>query len=101
MSRVNKGLLILTIYSLHAGFGVAWAGVLVFDSLVFGMTLYKFIILPRPNRVNIMDILFRDGELYLALKLLFLHLKISKGQSTSGRFHFSFLAFSRMNASTG
>jgi hypothetical protein len=40
----------------------AWAGMLVFDSLVFGMTLYKSIVLPRPNGVNILDILLRDGE---------------------------------------
>ena len=45
----------------------AWAGMLVFDLLVFCMTLYKSIILPRPNGVNIMDILLRDGELYLFL----------------------------------
>ena len=37
-----------------------------FDSIVFGMTLYKSIVLPRPNRVGIVDILFRDGELSLS-----------------------------------
>jgi len=46
--------------------GAAWAGLFVFDSLVICMTLYKSTILPRPNGVNIMDILLRDGELYLA-----------------------------------
>jgi len=56
---------------MHTGLGVAWVGSFVFDSLVFGMTLFKFIILPRPNRVNIMDILFRDGELYLSINVFF------------------------------
>ena len=51
--------------STHTGCGVAWAGMLVFDSLVFSMTVYKSIVLPRPNRLNILDILLRDGELYL------------------------------------
>ena len=46
--------------------GAVWAGVFVFDSLVFCMTLYKSIILPRPNEINIMDIFLRDGELYIA-----------------------------------
>ena len=69
MSHANTGLLtrrhphLLTLT--HTGFGAAWAGMLVFDSLVFCMTLYKAIVLPRPIGVNILDILFRDGELYL------------------------------------
>jgi hypothetical protein len=53
----------------RTGFGAAWAGMLVFDSLVFCMTLYKSIVLPRPNGVNILDILLRDGELYLLRNL--------------------------------
>lgn len=48
-------------------FGTAWAGMLVFDSLVFCMTLYQAIILPRPNGVNILDILLRDGAIYFAV----------------------------------
>jgi len=90
------------IYLIHAGLGIAWAGVLVFDSVVFGMTLYKFIILPRANRVSIMDILLRDGERYHRWKLLFcLNLKIFQGQSTLGMLRFSFLIPSQMNAYTG
>ena len=50
----------------HTDFGIVWTGVLVFDLLVFGMTLYKSIVLPRSNRGNILDIFFRDGELYLS-----------------------------------
>ena len=45
--------------------GAAWAGLLVFDTLVFCMTLYKALILPRPDGVNILDILLRDGEFCL------------------------------------
>ncbi|KIM38067.1 hypothetical protein M413DRAFT_30471 [Hebeloma cylindrosporum] len=44
--------------------GAAWAGMLIFDSLVFCMTLYKSIVLPRPTGVNILHILFRDGAIY-------------------------------------
>ena len=55
----------------HTGLGAVWAGLFVFDSLVFCMTLYKSIVLPRPNGVNIMDILLRDGELYLPETWLF------------------------------
>ena len=45
--------------------GAAWAGLLVFDTLVFCMALYKALILPRPDGVNILDILLRDGEFCL------------------------------------
>ena len=64
MSHAGRGNHILTKY-IHTGLGAVWAGLFVFDSLVFCMTLYKSIVLPRPNGVNIMDILLRDGELYL------------------------------------
>jgi len=53
------GILILT----HTGLGAAWAGMFIFDSLVFCMTLHKAIVLPRPYGMNILDVLFRDGEL--------------------------------------
>jgi hypothetical protein len=53
------------ILTLTPGLGAAWAGMLVFDSLVFCMTLYKSIVLPRQSGVNILHILLRDGELYL------------------------------------
>jgi len=47
--------------------GACWAGMLLFDSLVFCMTLYKSVVLPRPNGVNILDILFRDGVIYFGV----------------------------------
>ena len=43
--------------------GVAFTGVLVFDSFVFCMTLYKSIILSRQKGVKFLDIFVRDGEL--------------------------------------
>jgi len=66
--RASRGLLILTeyLYLTHTGVGITWAAMVGFDSLVFGMTLYKSIIPPRPNRGNILDILLRDGEFYLS-----------------------------------
>jgi len=47
--------------------GAAWVGMFAFDSLVFCMTLYKSIVLPRPIGVNILDILFRDGAIYFGV----------------------------------
>ena len=66
MSRASRRLLTLRLILAltHTGLGAAWAGMLVFDALVFCMTLYKSIVLPRPIGVNILDPLFRDGELY-------------------------------------
>jgi hypothetical protein len=65
VSRASRGLFTLRHPHLDTGLGACWAGMLLFDSLVFCMTLYKSVVLPRPNGVNILDILFRDGELYL------------------------------------
>jgi hypothetical protein len=65
VSRAGRGLLTLRNPHLDPGLAACWAGMFFFDSLVFCMTLYKSVILPRPNGVNILDILFRDGELYL------------------------------------
>ena len=57
---------IFTITSI--GFGAAWGGMLVFDSLVFCMTLYKSVISSRrPNGENILRILMRDGELQVSI----------------------------------
>jgi len=43
------------------GLGAAWGGMLIFDALVFGMTLYKSLTLPRLRGVNLLSVLFRDG----------------------------------------
>ena len=62
-----KNVLTLT----DTGFAAAWAGMLVFDSLVFLMTLYKSMVLPHPNGLTISDILMRDGELLPRILILF------------------------------
>jgi len=71
------------------GFAAAWAGMLLFDLLVFCMTLYKSIVLPHPNGVNIPDILMRDGELPTHTLFLLDLINIYKARSTSGRPRFS------------
>lgn len=53
-------------------FGAAWGGMLVFDSLVFCMTLYKSVISSRrPNGENILRILMRDGAIYFGVIVVF------------------------------
>ncbi len=43
---------------------MAWGGMLVFDVLVFLMTLYKSLTLPRLKGVSLLSVLFRDGMFY-------------------------------------
>ncbi|KAF8198553.1 hypothetical protein BJ912DRAFT_1039409 [Pholiota molesta] len=49
--------------------GAAWAGMLAFDSLVFGMTLYKSLTLARTPGVDLLTILLRDGAVYFAVMM--------------------------------
>ncbi|KAF8970068.1 hypothetical protein BDZ97DRAFT_124218 [Flammula alnicola] len=49
--------------------GAAWAGMLFFDSLVFGMTLYKSLSLPRITGTNLLTVLLRDGTIYFAVMM--------------------------------
>ena len=44
-----------------AGLGAAWGGMLVFDTMVFTLTLYKAITIRRSS-VSFLTILFRDGK---------------------------------------
>ena len=74
---------------------------LLFDLLVFCMTLYKAVVLPRPNGVNILDILFRDGELYLFTHELFQLNKYLRGDLFRVGFTFSFSFRLWTNARTG
>ncbi|PPQ80281.1 hypothetical protein CVT24_000425, partial [Panaeolus cyanescens] len=46
---------------------VAWSGMLVFDSLVFGMTLYKSLTLPRT--IDLLSLLLRDGAIYFGVMI--------------------------------
>jgi hypothetical protein len=41
---------------------MAWIGILVFDSVIFGMTLYKTLKIGRFGRRTLVDVLLRDGE---------------------------------------
>jgi hypothetical protein len=67
--------LVLLILCMVEGLGAAWAGMLAFDSLVFGMTLYKSVTLARTPGVDLLTILLRDGAHILQL-LNCLRLKI-------------------------
>lgn len=40
---------------------MAWLGELVFDTLIFGMTLYKALTLPRVGGIGLLTVLMRDG----------------------------------------
>ncbi|KAF9479461.1 hypothetical protein BDN70DRAFT_689934 [Pholiota conissans] len=49
--------------------GAAWSGMLGFDALVFGMTLYKSLKLVREPGVNLLSVLLRDGSIYFAVMM--------------------------------
>jgi len=51
--------------------GAAWGGMLIFDSLVFCMTLYKSIISwPSRDGEHILSILLRDGAIYFGVMMV-------------------------------
>lgn len=39
----------------------AWAGEFVFDAVIFALTLYKALTLPRGNGMGLLEIIIRDG----------------------------------------
>lgn len=45
----------------------AWGGQLLFDAVVFGLTLWRSVFTRTPGKRNISDILLRDGILYFAV----------------------------------
>jgi hypothetical protein len=47
----------------HKGLAAAWAGMLVFDSLVFSMTVYKSLLLRQTSGMNLLTLMLRDGKL--------------------------------------
>ncbi|KAF8996247.1 hypothetical protein BDQ17DRAFT_1249994, partial [Cyathus striatus] len=49
--------------------GAAWSGMLIFDVLVFSMTLYKSLTLPGVRGINLLMILIRDGEVMVVTNL--------------------------------
>ncbi|KAF6764215.1 hypothetical protein DFP72DRAFT_871131 [Ephemerocybe angulata] len=46
---------------------VAWIGVLVFDTLVFALSLYKVVEYAKMERPRILELLARDGTMYFGL----------------------------------
>ncbi|KAJ3563058.1 hypothetical protein NP233_g9186 [Leucocoprinus birnbaumii] len=49
---------------------LAWTGELVFDILVFGMTLYKTLTLPRGGGIGLVSKIMRDGTMYFGAMVL-------------------------------
>ncbi|KAF9479475.1 hypothetical protein BDN70DRAFT_807039, partial [Pholiota conissans] len=45
-----------------SGLAVTWGSLLMFDTLIFSMTLKKSLTAVRAPEVNILTVLFRDGE---------------------------------------
>lgn len=50
------------IYCTPIGAAVAWGGQLVFDLLVFILTLWRTLVTYKLGHGNLVDIFFRDGE---------------------------------------
>ena len=48
-------------------FGGAWGGMLVFDALVFILTVYKTFTLRWTSSLTLFALILRDGELYVCL----------------------------------
>ncbi|KAI6006758.1 hypothetical protein EDC04DRAFT_976030 [Pisolithus marmoratus] len=46
---------------------VVWGGQLLFDVVVFGLTLWRSVYARTPGERNISDVLLRDGSLYFAV----------------------------------
>lgn len=47
------------------GFGGAWGGMLVFDALVFILTVYKTFTIRWTSRLNLLTLILRDGESHI------------------------------------
>ncbi|KAI6112109.1 hypothetical protein EDD16DRAFT_1179014 [Pisolithus croceorrhizus] len=45
----------------------AWGGQLLFDVVVFGLTLWRSVYARTPGKRNVSDVLLRDGSLYFAV----------------------------------
>jgi hypothetical protein len=57
-------------FFLPEGLGAAWSGLLLFDTLVFIMTLYKSVSSEWGGNATLFKILLRDGCLYYAVMVL-------------------------------
>ncbi|KAF8908526.1 hypothetical protein CPB84DRAFT_1766837 [Gymnopilus junonius] len=47
--------------------GAAWGGLLFFDTLVFGMTLYKAFSFPHAKEITLLTVLLRDGAVFFCI----------------------------------
>ncbi|KAF9525442.1 hypothetical protein CPB83DRAFT_550014 [Crepidotus variabilis] len=45
---------------------IAWGGMLAFDVMIFSMTLYKSLVMPRLRGTSLFTVLMRDGAIYFA-----------------------------------
>ncbi|CAK5267143.1 unnamed protein product [Mycena citricolor] len=50
-------------HTIHSGLAEAWAGMLVFDSMIFVLTLYKALSI-ETRRGDLLTVLVRDGTIY-------------------------------------
>ncbi|KAJ6592980.1 hypothetical protein B0H19DRAFT_1088910 [Mycena capillaripes] len=48
----------------------AWAGVAVFDCMIFFLTLYKVFSRHRPNGTSLLTVLLRDGSVYFGVMVI-------------------------------
>ncbi|TFK40054.1 hypothetical protein BDQ12DRAFT_734091 [Crucibulum laeve] len=48
----------------------AWTGMLCFDVLIFGMTIYKSITRKREGRSTLLNVLIRDGAIYFGVMVI-------------------------------
>ncbi|KAJ7121495.1 hypothetical protein C8R44DRAFT_981612 [Mycena epipterygia] len=48
----------------------AWAGVAVFDCMIFLLTLYKVFTRRRPNGADLLTVLLRDGSVYFGVMVM-------------------------------
>ncbi|KAH7878197.1 uncharacterized protein C8R40DRAFT_1167601 [Lentinula edodes] len=46
---------------------LVWGGMLLFDFLVFSLTLYKALTLQRDSRMTLLSVLMRDGTIYFGV----------------------------------
>ncbi|ESK87062.1 hypothetical protein Moror_11943 [Moniliophthora roreri MCA 2997] len=51
-----------------SGLGLAWAGMLIFDTMIFCLTLYRALSMRRVSR-SLLTILLRDGTVYFAVMI--------------------------------
>ncbi|KAF9458370.1 hypothetical protein BDZ94DRAFT_106179 [Collybia nuda] len=47
----------------------AWGGMLVFDTLVFSMTVYKSLLLRQTSGMNLLTLMLRDGSIYFGVMI--------------------------------